>query len=212
MEATTRATHLYDAFLRKIPRQSRSRSVVEAILVAASERLQRDGDESLALEGIAARAGVGIGSLYDYFRDRQGVLAGVVAKITEDNLDAFERRLEESRDQPLEDFAAAIVDYVVATYIADPKVARLALRMAYQLGLVPTLAETQTLFARSLAQALAARKDLGPPRDYTATAYVLTHAAMGLVHSRLWEAAPPISTQALRDELVSLVLAAVRPT
>lgn len=29
---------------------------------------------------MAARAGVGIGSLYDYFRDRRGVLAGVVAK------------------------------------------------------------------------------------------------------------------------------------
>ncbi len=28
---------LYDAFLRKVPRQSRSRSVVEAILTAASE-------------------------------------------------------------------------------------------------------------------------------------------------------------------------------
>jgi AcrR family transcriptional regulator len=212
MAQAARDSHLYDAFLRKIPRQSRSRSVVEAILVAAFERLQRDDDEPIALEGIAARAGVGIGSLYDYFRDRQGLLAGVVAKLTEDNLDAFERVLRESREQPLEVFAEAIVDHVFATYVAEPKVARLALRTAYQIGLVPTIAETQTLFAQSLAKELAARTDLGPPRDYTALAYVLTHATMGIVHSRLWEASPPVSNQILRDELVAWVLAAARPT
>lgn len=209
MPAAERPVHLYDAFLRKVPRQSRSRSVVEAILVAAFERLQRD-DEAPALESIAARAGVGIGSLYDYFRDRQGVLAGAVAKLTEDNLEAFEQCLRDSRALPLEEAVASIVDHILRVYLADPKIARLALRMSYQLGLVPTLASTQTLFAASLAQALAARTDLGPPRDYRVTAYALTHAAMGIVHSRLWEESPPVSSDELRAELIAVVLSSLR--
>jgi AcrR family transcriptional regulator len=216
MGVASRSSHLYDSFLRKIPRQSRSRSVVEAILVATIDRLQRDGDETPSLEAIAARAGVGIGSLYDYFSDRQGLLAGLVAKITEDNLQAFERLLRASHDLPLEEAVSSIVDHVLATYVADPKLARFALRMAYQLGLVPTLAETQTVFARSLATALAARTDLGPPRDYSATAYVLTHAMMGIVHTQLWEdpsgarAGAPTSPETIRAEIVTMVLHTIR--
>lgn len=210
MAVAARVTHLYDAFLRKIPRQTRSRSVVEAILGAAFDRVRQDGDESPSLETIAARAGVGIGSLYDYFRDRQGLLAGLVAKLTEDNLESFERLLRESTEQPLEVFAGSLVDHALDVYVADPKAARFALRVAYQLGLMPTLAETQTHFAASLAAALGARRDLGPERDYGATAYVLTHAIMGVVHTLLWESVPPFARDTLRAELVTSMVSILR--
>ncbi|MCW5837818.1 MAG: helix-turn-helix transcriptional regulator, partial [Labilithrix sp.] len=74
----SRISSLYDAYLRKAPRQSRSRSVVEAILGAASERLSRGGEEEdVTLQEVADRAGVGIGSLYDYFRDRRSILSAL---------------------------------------------------------------------------------------------------------------------------------------
>lgn len=201
--------HLYDSFLRKVPKQSRSRAAVEAILVAATERLFRDGDEDPVLERVAERAGVGIGSLYDYFADREGLLAGLVAKLTEDNLRSFEAMLEETARLPFEPAVERLVDHVLETYLAKPNVGRFALRMAHQWRLMPLLAETQTIFAASLATALEARSDL-PRRDYSVTAYVLVQSAMGLVHTLLWQEAPPFARAALRAELCTVVVRALR--
>lgn len=44
---------------------------------------QHGDDDHVTLNDIAARAGVGVGSLYDYFADRDSVLSGLAAKVTE---------------------------------------------------------------------------------------------------------------------------------
>ena len=50
---------LYERFLRKAPKQSRSRSVVEAVLDAAAELLPgNDADDSVTLNDMAHRAGL----------------------------------------------------------------------------------------------------------------------------------------------------------
>lgn len=60
--------------------------MVNAIIAAADQLLERNEDPSkVSFEGVARRAGVGIGSLYDYF---------AVARITEANFAALERELE----------------------------------------------------------------------------------------------------------------------
>ena len=198
---------LYDAFLRKVPRQSRSRSVVEAILTAAIEGIAGTSEsEDISLDRTAERAGVGIGSLYDYFHDRQGVLAGIAAKLTEDTLHAFESVLRSTGDLPLRESVERIVDHAFSTYAAKPRLSRVTLRIAHGVGLMPRLADSQTEFARSLAEMLAARSDLGPSRDFGAVAYVLTQAVMGVMHTLLWQETPPFSREVLREELVLMIL------
>ena len=106
---------LYDSYLKKRPRQSRSRSVVEAVLVAATRALHKGEAEELTVQDVAESAGIGIGSLYDYFRDRESVMAAVAAKVTDDNLIAFEAMLEKTRQAPLREAVTVIVDHAMTT-------------------------------------------------------------------------------------------------
>jgi len=162
---------LYDRFLRKAPKQSRSRSVVEAVLEAAGELLpDQDDADQITLNDIAARAGVGVGSLYDYFADRGSVLSGLAAKITEDNLRAFEEQLEKSLHEPLPVAIRGLVDLMFDTYLQDVRVPRAILRVAHRFGLMPTLAETQSAFAQALAASFRQRTDI-VSSDIDVTAY-----------------------------------------
>ncbi|MGC0013988.1 TetR/AcrR family transcriptional regulator, partial [Ralstonia pseudosolanacearum] len=52
---------------RKLPTQERSRATVDAIMQAATYILVKFGWERLTTNAIAERAGVNIGSLYQYF-------------------------------------------------------------------------------------------------------------------------------------------------
>ncbi len=66
---------------RKLPVQERSRATVEAILEAAAQVLEQQGYAASTTNAIAKRAGVSIGSLYEYFPDKNAVFAALKEKL-----------------------------------------------------------------------------------------------------------------------------------
>lgn len=61
--------------LRKSPTQERSRATVDAIMQSATYILNEAGWSGLNTNAIAERAGVNISSLYQYFPNKQAVIA-----------------------------------------------------------------------------------------------------------------------------------------
>ena len=59
---------------RKTPKQARSARLVEAILQAAVRVLERDGAAAFTTIRVAKRAGVSVGSLYQYFPNKESIL------------------------------------------------------------------------------------------------------------------------------------------
>jgi AcrR family transcriptional regulator len=65
---------------RRSPRQARSRATWEAIVEAAAQILERDGADAFTTGSVAERAGVSIGTLYQYFPDKQAILAAAAKR------------------------------------------------------------------------------------------------------------------------------------
>src|SRR5215471_8430533 len=59
---------------RKAPQQARSERLVAAILQAAIRVLERHGASGFTTVRVAERAGVSVGSLYQYFPNKQSIL------------------------------------------------------------------------------------------------------------------------------------------
>lgn len=74
---------------RKTPRQQRSRATVQTILAAAAQVLEQRGHAGFNTNRVAQRAGVSIGSVYQYFASKQALLAALGSA----NVDATERAL-----------------------------------------------------------------------------------------------------------------------
>jgi AcrR family transcriptional regulator len=66
--------------MRRIPRQRRSAATVEAIFDATAQLLDRDGIEAFNTNKIAELAGVSIGTLYQYFEDKNDILLGMARR------------------------------------------------------------------------------------------------------------------------------------
>jgi DNA-binding transcriptional regulator YbjK len=60
---------------RKLPQQQRSRVMVSIIVEAAQQVLDRRGETGFNTNAIAERAGISIGSLYQYFQNKQACVA-----------------------------------------------------------------------------------------------------------------------------------------
>ena len=65
---------------RKQPVQPRAQATVEAILSAAANILERDGPGRFTTNAVAAQAGVSIGSLYQYFPNKQSLTAALIER------------------------------------------------------------------------------------------------------------------------------------
>lgn len=68
------ATHPQHLKARKRPRQARSSSTVDAIFEATIQVLLSGGTQRLTTTRVAARAGVSVGTLYQYFPHKQALL------------------------------------------------------------------------------------------------------------------------------------------
>lgn len=63
-----------DLSLRKRPLQARSAALVDTILQAAAQVIETEGAAAFTTNRVAERAGVSIGSLYQYFPNRDVIL------------------------------------------------------------------------------------------------------------------------------------------
>lgn len=68
------------AYLRKAPRQKRAAATFEAIVEAAAHILRARGAKGLTTNAIALRAGVSIGSLYQYFPDKRAIVRALMER------------------------------------------------------------------------------------------------------------------------------------
>ena len=68
---------------RKMPTQTRAKARVADILTAATELIAEGGSEHLKMSDIAARSGVPIGSVYQYFPDKAAIILTLADRIME---------------------------------------------------------------------------------------------------------------------------------
>lgn len=106
---------------RRKPRQARSRETLDILLEAAAQVFSREGI-SATTNRIAERAGVSVGTLYQYFPDKHAMLravAGRHVRAAEDRLTEVFDRLR--RDQPpFDDAMAEVLELVVELHRDRP--------------------------------------------------------------------------------------------
>src|SRR5690242_12832490 len=87
--------------LRKDPKQARSNLLVEAVLDAAVQVLAREGAQRFTTARVAERAGVSVGSLYQYFPNKAAILFRLQSDEWRRTSDLLRDILEDTSKPPL---------------------------------------------------------------------------------------------------------------
>lgn len=106
-------------------RQERSRATVASIVEAATRILAEDGWRALNTNAIADRAGVSVGSVYEYFPDKQAILDVIIER----HLAAGEKRLDEAASELAgqirpDRLVEALVSGFIGLHSDDPRLHR----------------------------------------------------------------------------------------
>src|SRR5271154_1493970 len=106
---------------RKQPVQARSAASVDAILEATTQVLLSVGKERLTTTKVASRAGVSVGTLYQYYPNKSALLQGALIRHLDEVTAAMERVCREQRGKTLKEMAAALISAFLATKMRDAK-------------------------------------------------------------------------------------------
>jgi AcrR family transcriptional regulator len=186
---------------RRNPQQDRAKETISAIFEATARILEREGRRALNTNSIAERAGVSIGTLYQYFPNKEAILIAMAREQIERDGRAVLEALETSG--PVEPERAA-----VRALIAAYEKRRESRRIAVDTLVAEGLGHERAKSLRVVAETIAARSDFFPARSkpHTSTEiFVITRAVNGVLRATIEEAWDLLDTRAFEDELVKLV-------
>jgi AcrR family transcriptional regulator len=106
---------------RKSPIQARSAASVDAILEATVQVLLHTGKDRLTTTKVALRAGVSVGTLYQYFPNKTGLLKAALKRHLDDVTEAIERVCHEQKGGALNQMASALMTTFLRTKMRDVK-------------------------------------------------------------------------------------------
>jgi AcrR family transcriptional regulator len=141
--------------LRRRPVQQRSAQRVEKMLEACAQLIDEVGYDGLTTTLIAERAGVAVGSLYQFFPDKRAV----VQELTLRNLDRFMRTVSEYFDRTQLttwwDAVDAVIDVYLTMHRELPAFRRLHFGDVVDVRLLDESKDNNTVIADKLVELLA---------------------------------------------------------
>lgn len=163
---------------RRRPRQGRAVVTFDAIVEAAEVLLRRAGLDGFNTNAVAELAGVSIGSLYQYFPDKDALMAEIVRRDGARFLASL-REVVTAPDLPAKAALHALIERAVAHQLDDPTLAAIIDGEQARLPLEEEDAALRREIVGLVATVLA-RLDPAPP-DPTVAALDLLGIARGLL-------------------------------
>ena len=194
---------------RKTPIQARSSASVEAILQATLQVLTSVGKERLTTTRVAARAGVSVGTLYQYFPNKSALLQACLRHHMDQVRHSIETVCTQHEGDSLLDMGTALIHAYLAAKMQDVKSSAALYSVSSDIdGAAIAKAASQRSRRAIIALFATAREPLTKDPDIIANAVV--SALNGFSRSLLESKSPELQLASMRDELTILVHAYLR--
>ena len=150
---------------RKTPVQARAAITVEAICEATIQVLLSYGAERLTTTRVAERAGVSVGTLYQYYRNKRSLLAAVF----EDHLNrvavAVESACEQAHHKPLADMIRQMAEAYVGVKMDRADISVALYKVAPDIGGPTLVKQTGERLRKAIEMMLWTAPDVEVPPD-----------------------------------------------
>ncbi|MEU1117718.1 MULTISPECIES: TetR/AcrR family transcriptional regulator [unclassified Streptomyces] len=189
---------------RKQPRQVRAELTRERILEAAAHVFGEYGYAAGTTNRIAEHARVSIGSLYQYYPNKDAILVELLTRHLDAGRAAISRTQAQELPESLEDMLRVFVRTTIDSHLDDPRLLRVMVEQAPRSA--ELLAKVEAHQAERLAyteELLRHHPEVGVDDIYTATRLLVT--TVELVIHQVIAAPDPIDLRRFEDELVAML-------
>jgi len=198
---------------RKRPRQQRSKDTVDSILEATARVLKHDGFDGLTTNAVAAKAGVSIGSLYQYFPNKEALVATLVARHNREMLQLLRDALEKVASRDLATTMRELVRATVDAHLVDPALHRIFAEQVPRMGQLAKIEALQRETFLLIRAYLEERRDEISVRDLDSATFICVTTAEALTHEYVINKPDALADDRERfiDEVTRLLMGYLTP-
>lgn len=194
---------------RKYASQQRSRATVDALIEATARILIKDGFDKTTTNRIAEKAGVSVGSLYQYFPSKEALVAAVAQRHNQELMQVMHTALADVAALPLEQAVRRLVTAAIDGHRVDPQLHRVLAEQIPRTGR-PANAGVSIQQAHVLFGAyLEAHRDEFRQVDLGLATFVCVTSIEALTHTAVLDYSERVSDEAfeaLVDEATRLIV------
>ncbi|MDQ3367526.1 MAG: TetR/AcrR family transcriptional regulator [Myxococcota bacterium] len=190
---------------RKRPRQDRSKATVDTLLAATARVLVKQGFDGLTTNAVAEAAGVSIGSLYQYYPNKEALVAALIEQHIDEMNAAILSELTRVAQLPMPQAIRAVIELTIRAHSIEPELHRVLTEQVPRVGRMARLREADGICRRMVAGVLATRKDELAIADPDTAAFVIVASIEAITHRAALFAPERLRDPRLIDEAVALV-------
>jgi len=191
---------------RKSPVQARSAASVDAILEATIQVLLGVGKERLTTTKVASRAGVSVGTLYQYFPNKSALLQGALKRHLDEVTEAVERVCRDRRLIRWSNMATALINAFLAAKMRRAKASVALYSLSSDVDAAKIVRQMGVRSRKAIVEMLTTACE-PLTKDPELIASMLEGALAGVSRSLLESVAPEKQFEILRQELIFFVCA-----
>lgn len=187
------------------PQQSRSRQTVAAIVEAGFITVSDEGVEGLTTRKVADKAGVSVGTLYEYFANKEDILEAMNAQFARDVVDMIRPMIPELiKMPPRQAVLDMLFEFRDLLQRDNGRYLHYAGRMAGQ-NPRPQIEPVTRVLSDLAMQYLAHNPEYTRLPDIPVKAYIMIHGGIATVIQQLSEESSPITFEKLAEGLADMV-------
>ena len=191
---------------RKYPKQDRAKATTDAIIEASTQLLLEQGYDRFTTARAAERAGVSIGSLYQYFPNKAALAAAVIDRCCEQFIVALDRALEGRPRITLAECIGAIVDVILDSHQLAPDLHKVVIDLAPRIG----IADRTAMMSRKMALAIEAvlrmhADEISRAIDLSTAATIIEALLVALSHRAAMAGAKAGENSAIASEATNMI-------
>jgi AcrR family transcriptional regulator len=168
---------------RKQALQARSRATVDVILKATARILIAEGYDRASTNKVAARAGVSIGSLYQYFPSKEALVAALLERHLEEMGQVLRAAFPRLAAAPIEQAAEEVVRLMVAAHSVDPALHRVFVEQVPRIGQLERIQGFEQEMTGLVRAYLEPRRDKLVVEDLDMAAFIVVGIVESLTHA-----------------------------
>jgi AcrR family transcriptional regulator len=191
---------------RKSPVQARSTASVDAILEATIQVLLSEGKERLTTTKVALRAGVSIGTLYQYFPNKSSLLQAALKRHMVEVAEAVDVVCKEQAGKTLREMATALITAFLKAKMRDAKTSVALYSVSADVDGVRIVQQLGGRINKAIVRMLATSSE-ALTTDPQLVASMLQGAMAGVSRRILESSAPEKQFDILHRELIVMVSA-----
>jgi AcrR family transcriptional regulator len=188
---------------RKLPKQERSQATVEAILTATTRILTEKGYDHLTTNRVAELAGVSIGSLYQYFPNKEALIFALGEHHANEMGQLAQHHLGGLEDGSIIDILRQIIKAVLASHVVNPQLHRVLHEQIPRSEVMRQLDDAK--MEKMLRSFLEQRCDQLQPKNLDLTVFIVGRTIKALIHGAMIDRPELLKTGELEEEIMTML-------